>query len=229
MTVPHGALVLPCLPCDLEPMVPFRTTPDAMGQHPTRTPGPGTSVIAAAQTPTPIRRHPTWPAWLSGRRRLGRRGATAAEFALMAIPTTLLMYGVMEASWQVATLAALDHATLRAVRFGTTGLGTPPNRAGSPTCRSAAIPWLASQVTAGFLNPARLTVTTNNFSNYTSSAARTGGTTGAGIGGRIVTYDLTYTQPWLLGGLIQLVTGANTMTYRSSLTIKNEPFDDTVC
>ncbi len=147
----------------------------------------------------------------------------------MAIPTTLLMYGVMEASWQVATLAALDHAALRAVRFGTTGLAKPPSRTGAPTCRSASIPWLASQVTGGFLKASRLTVTTNTFSNYSNSASRSGGTSGAGTGGQVVTYDLTYTQPWLIGGLVKLVTGTDTMTFRSSLTIKNEPFDDTVC
>jgi Flp pilus assembly protein TadG len=167
------------------------------------------------------------PAGLAGPRR--RRGSTAAEFALVAVPTTLMMYGIMETAWQVATLAALDHATLRVARFGTTGLEKPPYRTGAPNCRSANIAWFASQVTGGFLKPANLTVTTNTFDNYNNSTTNTGGSTGPGAGGKVVTYTLTYTRPWLVGGLVKLATGATSMTYRSTLTIKNEPFDNAVC
>ena len=45
----------------------------------------------------------------------------AAEFALVAVPATLLMYGVMEVSWQLVTMGALDQATLQAARFGVMG------------------------------------------------------------------------------------------------------------
>lgn len=164
-------------------------------------------------------------------RRLGRKGAGAAEFGLIAVPATLLFSGVMEVGWQAATMAALDHAALRAARFGATGAATPAGRSGLPanTCRSAAIPWFASAVTGGFLRPDRLTVAVNSFANFSGSATRTGGSAGAGTGGQIVIYELSYTQPLLLGGLVRLVDDRTSMTYRATLTIRNEPFDDVVC
>ena len=163
------------------------------------------------------------------RRRRGRRGATAAEFALLAVPAILLTYAGLEAAWQVATLAALDHAALRASRFGATGADAPPGRSGAPNCRSAVIPWFASSVTGGFLKPDRLTVTTDSYAGFSAALDRTGGTRGPGLGKQVVTYTLTYRQPWLAGGLAPLVTGVGEMTHRATITIKNEPFEDDVC
>lgn len=148
---------------------------------------------------------------------------------MVALPATLLMYAVMEAAWQVSTLAALDHAALRATRFGAIGADQIAGVAGAPSCRAAAIPWLANRVTGGLLKPDRLTISTTSFANFTSARSRTGGTPGAGAGGQSVTYVLTYRQPWLVGGLVRLVTGVDAMTYTSTITIRNEPFENVPC
>ncbi len=140
-----------------------------------------------------------------------------------------MMYATMEAAWQVATLAALDHAALRATRFGATGANQPSGATGAPECRAAAIPWLASRVTGGLLKPDRLTITTTNFANFNSAHARSGGSPGPGAGGQSVTYLLTYRQPWLVGGLVQFVTGVDAITYTSAITIRNEPFENVPC
>lgn len=170
-----------------------------------------------------------------------RRGAVATEFGLVALPATVAMFAVLECAWQVATLAALDHAALRASRFGITGLNTPAGAAGAPVCRSAAIPWLASASTGGFLRQDRLTVVTRSFASFSisqapdpsrSTATATApapGTPGAGAGGQVVRYDLTYTQPYLLGGIAKIVSGGTAMTHRATLITKNEPFDNAVC
>lgn len=183
-----------------------------------------------AWRPMRIGRSPRRQAEATGRP-LGRKGASAAEFALVAVPATLLFCSVMEVGWQTATMAALDHAALRAARFGATGAATPAGRSGLPTnpCRSAAIPWFASSVTGGFLRPERMTVVLNSYTNFNGSAARSGGSAGAGTGGQVVTYELSYAQPLLLGGLVRIVTDRTSMTYRATLTVKNEPFDDAVC
>jgi Flp pilus assembly protein TadG len=158
-----------------------------------------------------------------------RRGVTASEFTLVAVPATIMMYGIIEVAWQLAAAAALDHAALRASRFGITGAGAPPGRNGAPVCRSASIPWFASAVTGGMLKPENLTVTTNSFGNYASSVGQLGGTAGAGAGGQVASYTLVYRQPYLLGGLVELVAGATEMTYRATITVKNEPFNDETC
>ncbi|MBX9700156.1 MAG: hypothetical protein K2X74_12020, partial [Acetobacteraceae bacterium] len=87
----------------------------------------------------------------------------------------------------------------------------------------------ASAVTGGFLRPERLTVGTNAFATFDSAVARSGGTSGAGTGGQMVTYTLSYRQPWLVGGLVPLVTGLGEMTYSATLTVKNEPFENEAC
>lgn len=170
-----------------------------------------------------------------------RRGAVAAEFGLVALPATVAMFAVLECAWQVATLAAIDHAALRASRFGITGLNAPAGATNAPSCRSAAIPWLASAATGGFLRADRLTVTTRSFASFSLSQAPGApatpgtattpapGTPGAGTGGQVVRYDLSYTQPFLLGGLSKLVSGSTSMTHRATLITKNEPFDNVVC
>lgn len=141
-----------------------------------------------------------------------------------------MFYGIIEVSWQLATAAALDHAALRASRFGITGSNRPPlTRPNIPLCRTDSIPWFASAVTNGFLRPDRLAVSMSSYAAYSASTARTGATRGAGTAGQIVTYQLTYTQPYLLDGLVRLIVGADAMTYQANITVRNEPFDDEPC
>ena len=157
--------------------------------------------------------------------RRSRRGTTAIEFALAAIPFLVLSIGIIELAWQFTTAAALDAAVLRAARFGITGQATLPNAPPSFTCRSQTIKWVITSSTGGFLDPARVNVTTNAYGN----ASDLSGTpvAGAGTAGQIVTYLVTYTQPFLTGAWITLIGGPATITHQATVVVKNEPFDDT--
>lgn len=172
--------------------------------------------------------------WLSPRAVLrARRGATAAEFALVAIPFFLLLLGGLETALQIGAAAALDHAALRASRFGVTGdngasVGAPPNGQGK-NCRSDAIPWMVSNVTGGFLRPANLTVTTTTYGNYAGAALGQGGTAGAGAGGEIVVYRLRYRQRFMLEGFAERLFGTPFITHAADLVVRNEPFTDATC
>lgn len=176
-------------------------------------------------------RHPADPA-RSRQRRLGRRGAAAAEFALVSIPFFITIMVLMEVCWQLLTGASLDHAALKASRFGATGSSqipawqrgsTPANEL--PGSRVAAIIWLVSHSTGGLikLDSSRLTVAT---ASYSSLGTITGtGAENAGGGGAIVAYTITYQQPFLTGGVAATFWGGNGVTHRTTIVVKNEPFE----
>lgn len=166
-------------------------------------------------------------------RALNRRGAAAAEFALVAIPFFITIMVLMEVCWQLLTGAALDHAALKASRFGATGSSQIPTwqRGGTPAdqlpgSRSAAIIWLVSQSTGGLikLDSSRLTVASRSFSNL--GAVTGAGAENAGGGGAIVAYTITYRQPFLTGGIASSVWGGgNAITHQTTIVVKNEPFE----
>jgi Flp pilus assembly protein TadG len=158
-----------------------------------------------------------------------RRGTTALEFAIAAVPFVLLLIGIMELAWQGATAAALDAAVLRASRFGITGQATLAGEPPQYTCRSDTIKWVISNSTGGFLKPENLVVTT---AAYGSASALSGGTpvAGAGTGGQVVTYGVTYTQPFLTGSAwINLVGGSGSLKHQATVVVKNEPFTNATC
>ncbi len=159
--------------------------------------------------------------------RRDRRGTTTLETALVFIPFLTLMIAIVEIGWQFATAAMLDIGTLRAARFGITGQATRPGAPGDVTCRSQYLPWMLSTSTGGFLRQQNLTVTTLNYSSV-SGVSGTGGA-GAGTGGAIVRYDVTYPQPVLTAGWLNLIGGPGTYTHRAVILTKNEPFPNAVC
>ena len=164
---------------------------------------------------------------------LGRRGVAATELAIISIPFFIIIIGCMEVAWQLATGAALDHAALRASRYGITGSNTPPSwqttgQQNVPTCRSQNIVWLVTQATGGMLKSANLTVTTTSWSNVSGAGTGTG-TAGAGSGGQIIAYTLTYRQPFITGALASSLFGGNSFTHQAYLMVKNEPFENAAC
>lgn len=166
--------------------------------------------------------------------RLGRRGVAATEFALVSIPFFIICIGIMEVGWQLATGAALDHSALRASRFGITGSNTPPtwqtqNQQNLPTCRSDNIRWLISESTGSLIkNNSNLLITTASWSGVNGSGTGTG-TSGAGVGGQIVSYTITYTQPFITGVVATRLWGGTGFTHRAFLMVKNEPFENVPC
>ena len=161
----------------------------------------------------------------------GRRGATALEFGLVSTALLLLVIGIVEAFLQLATVAALEYAALRASRFGITGASTVRNVPSNQlpgSCRSAIIPWIVTYSTNGFLNSNNLTVTMAVYSSINAANGSTGGTSGAGAGGAIVGYTLAYRRAFITPMAAALAGNAN-LTHTTTLLVKNEPFEDTVC
>jgi Flp pilus assembly protein TadG len=154
-----------------------------------------------------------------------RQGTTALEFAFVAIPFMVLLVGIIELAWQLTTAAALDAATLRAARFGITGQATLPGEPAQDTCRSQTIKWVITASTGGFLSPTRVNVTTGAYGNASGLSGATTDSS-AGIGGQIVTYQVTYTQPFLTGAWVSLIGGPAAITHQATVVVKNEPFDD---
>lgn len=164
--------------------------------------------------------------------RLGRRGAAATEFALVSIPFFIVILGIMEVAWQLATGFALDHAALRASRYGITGSDAPPSwmtqgQQNVPTCRSENIVWLVTRATNGMLKAANLTVAMANWSAVSGLSGS--GTSGAGSGSQIVSYTLTYRQPFITGIVAQTLFGGTFFTHQAFLMVKNEPFENANC
>lgn len=155
-----------------------------------------------------------------------RRGASTLELALVAVPFLALMIGIFEVSWQLTTGAILDNVVLRAGRFGVTGQTNLP---GAPqfTCRSDTITWIITHSAGGFLQLVHLTV---SITTDGSASGLSGGTpvAGAGTGGQVVTYNVTYEQPALTGAWLNFG-GWNRLVHRASVVVKNEPFDNATC
>ncbi len=164
-----------------------------------------------------------------------RRGASAVEFALVAGPFFVLIIGMMESAWQLATSAALDHAALKASRFGATGTDSIPawQRGGTapadlPTCRSTGISWIVSSATGGLIRAGQnLTVTTATWSNVGGITGS--GTAGAGNGGQITSYTIRYRQAFITGPVAASLWGSDGFTHQTTIVIKNEPFENTTC
>ena len=153
-----------------------------------------------------------------------RDGATAVEFALVAICSLTLLVMVMELSWQIATGAALDYGARQASRFAVTGSCTPPGvTVASPTNRSGLIRAVVSQSTGNFIASNTLNISStayNSFGNYQNA---TNGTATAGQGSSTVAYTLSYAQPYLTG-LAQLILSKTSFTHVITIVVQNEPF-----
>jgi Flp pilus assembly pilin Flp len=106
-----------------------------------------------------------------------RRGATALEFALVAVPLTFLVMGLLKVALQLTSAVALDFGMLRASRFGSTGAS---GVSGAPPCRAAAIPWFVTQASGGFLKLQNLRLTAASHDSYADLDAGLPGTPGAG-------------------------------------------------
>jgi Flp pilus assembly protein TadG len=157
-----------------------------------------------------------------------RAGTTSVEFALAAIPFVILLIGIIELAWQFTTAAALDAAVLRASRFGITGQATTAGEPAQYTCRSQTIAWVITSSTGGFLNPANLTVSTASYANASELSSGTP-VAGAGTGGQVVTYTVTYRQPFLTSAWINFIGGPAALTHQATVVVKNEPFSNATC
>jgi hypothetical protein len=52
---------------------------------------------------------------------------------------------------------------------------------------------------------------------------------GAGLGGQVVTYNVTYTQPFITLAWLNMVGAPEQLIHRATVVVKNEAFDDATC
>ena len=90
--------------------------------------------------------------------RIGRRGATSVELALVASLLVSLLIGAVELGRYMATLQGLGTATAEAVRLATLR-GGQNLAAGQPGCTNLSGSLAGAAAHSPFLVPARLTVT----------------------------------------------------------------------
>ncbi len=138
---------------------------------------------------------------------LGRRGAAALEFAIVALPFITLILGVMEVAFDLFVQGTLDAAVDQAARSVQTGAVQGSSGESSKQFAAAAVcpalgAWLScSQIVVGiepvpsgsnyFTNPATLTL-----------AGAAGGAICTGVGGQMVLIQAWYLGPTIAGGLI---------------------------
>jgi hypothetical protein len=150
-----------------------------------------------------------------------RRGAQAVEFAMVASVVIPMFGAALEMAWQSAAAAALDHAALRASRFGSLGRETADGKRAGPACH-AAILLEARRAGRGLLNgDLRLAMTSYGSSKQAGLGG--GGANNAGLGGQTVVYRLEYHQPFVVVG--QLF-GLQKHVHTSVATVRNEPYSN---
>jgi Flp pilus assembly protein TadG len=182
-------------------------------------------------------------------RRLWRRreGASAVEFALVALPMFMTAIGIIEVAMVLFVNVLLEGAVRDAARFGITGY-VPQG-----TDRAAVIRNIVQEYTVGLIDMSKVDIETLVYSNFSNigqpepftDANGNGawdagevyvdvngngqwdpdmGAAGVGGPGDVVLYTVTY--DWsILTGLFKDVLGTNgEFTLRASVAVRNEPY-----
>jgi Flp pilus assembly pilin Flp len=173
-----------------------------------------------------------------------RRGASAIEFALVALPLLLLVVGVFEFAVMTAVAAMLESAALEAARFGATG------QLPAGMTREARVREIVAERTHGLVDTSRLEITVlvyegfdridqpesyddangngiydpgESFEDVNGNGTWDADQGRAGLGGSgdVVVYELVY--PWTgITGLMAPLFDGRALT--SSVPVRNEPF-----
>jgi len=146
-----------------------------------------------------------------------RRGVTALEFALIAPVFLTIMLLAMEAAWQLAIGAGLDHGTRLAARWAATGQAPP---AGSS--RTLEVQRLVRESAGLPIRPDRLTVTPESFA---AIGSLTSGVSTPGIGGpdQLTRYRIEYLADPLTPLGAGLLTGGM-FRHAFAVVVRNEPY-----
>lgn len=149
------------------------------------------------------------------RDRLGRRGASAVDFALVAPVFIILITLTMEIAWQLAIGAGLDHGTRVASRWAATGQTAPsgltsPQYVARVVAQSSGMPIVASN----------LTVTAESFASIGSLNVATPGLGGAG---QIVRFNIVY-QSAALTPVGRGLVPNGLLRHSTSVVVRNEPY-----
>lgn len=155
-------------------------------------------------------------------RRGSRSGAAAPEFAAVGTALLLFVFLVVEAAWQLALAAGLDHGVRRASRWAVTGEAPAPGATREDEVRRRIL--AASGLP---LVPAALTLEVENAGSVALLDAPAGAPgaarPGAGGGGAVVRYRVAYRADALTPMGRALVPGG-VLTHRVTFIARSEPF-----
>ena len=169
-------------------------------------------------------------------RRLGERGISTIEFAILAPALLVLVLGTIELGWQISVASALDFGARAAGRAGVTG--TVSGNLGTAAQREAAIRDAVLAWSGFFLDKTKLLplceksydTIDNARSDTDRCISNTNGIAGAGNGKQYVRYSLTFNSPLLTesvtGGLVSAAIGRSSFTFNSTVLVTNEPFSN---
>lgn len=157
--------------------------------------------------------------------RLGGRGASTLEYALL-MPAVFTVFLVcIEFGWQLAVGAALDYGAQRAARLGTVGSAVANGATAPDGARKSAIRAIVLNSTAGVLQDTRLgEIATKNYAGFGAAGGK--GADGPGAGSQVVQYQLSYVQPFVTGSLAETIMGRPSITHTSTVILANEPFPE---
>lgn len=155
-----------------------------------------------------------------------RRGTTALEFAIVGPVFIALMLMAFDFAVQLAVDLALNYGTAAAARYAITGAITGTSGSGgSNATNNAAIANVIVSSTGGWLNLSRVMVTATSYANPGSYAAGTGKVSGSnGVGGNVVVYSISYTQPFLTGMAALVGSTSTSITHQTTIVVQNEPY-----
>jgi Flp pilus assembly protein TadG len=169
-------------------------------------------------------------------RRLGERGVSSVEFAILAPVFLTLVLATIELGWQISVASALDFGARAAGRAGITGTASGVQDTAAKredAIRKAVLAWSGSFLSDSQLLPLceknydTIDNARNDTARCTSNAS---GTFGAGNGRQYVRYSLTYNSPLLTegitGGLVSAALGRSSFTFNSTVLVTNEPFSN---
>ena len=161
-------------------------------------------------------------------RRLGERGVSAVEFAILAPVILTLALGTIEFGWQATIGFALEYGARSAARVGITG-AIGPNPGNSANLAQVREDYLRSTVLDAsgrlILSDNKLTIFNDKSYNSISDAKNNAnGVQGAGNAGQFVIYNLAYKSPLVTGDLFRAVIGADSITHTSTVLVANEQF-----
>ncbi|MBV8939447.1 MAG: pilus assembly protein [Alphaproteobacteria bacterium] len=142
-----------------------------------------------------------------------RDGATVMEFALVGPILVLLLMGALEFGLLLWATAVLDTATASGARLGKIGFN------------QSFISTEMDRLSAGLLDPARLSIQESSYSSFSSLQGGGAGASGTGSGGDAVVYTVTY--PWpIFTPLLQHILPNTQGNYIITVTtaVRNEPF-----
>jgi len=147
-----------------------------------------------------------------------RRGATAVEHALILPVFFLLTLVMIEAAWQMAIAAGVDHGARRGARWISLGAAAPTGMT-----RDERLAEIVLTSTGLPLNAGRLVVTPTAFSSFAQLGTPGAGMAGLGGPDQVVHYVITY-QSTLLTPPARSLIPAGLLRFRTVIVAQNEPF-----